>query len=495
MPHQFTNGTFEMDTPSTRSATKRKSVTSGDVDQNPVKRKRAPKIVVVREIEPSKAVELKKAVEAQAMRNVSTTSDLTFLQRKLYNTLTQFAQQRPATEMVHDIPIKLVEEYVGHTTSNSRDHLKKVLRGMTQAQVEFDYKGDSPGRKSGWGVANLIAEAYILEDNETIRYSFPPELKRRLLDPTIFNLIDLRMQYHFTSYSALSLHELVSRYYGFSQKETFREHWTAWSVLLSGSATPHAEFRDFNKMLGRAVEQVNSIESRFKIEVVVTKNNRKYDKLWFKLETLMQPELGLSPAPEIVGAELSKRLKSLSLSSKDIEELAMSHDEEYLLAQADYTESQMKKKDSVASPAAYFKAAVTNNYAKAPSKQKAPATADTTTAAPKQPKPVKKPAASSQASSTNQMDILLEQWGSAQRTIIRDEINALNPDERQELLASYEAKLKKDDLAFKQYKSKGWSPIVLNCLVAIIFEERFQEAPTSDQLLQFLLSANAGVKA
>ncbi|MBX8557086.1 RepB family plasmid replication initiator protein [Pseudomonas cichorii] len=484
-----------MDTPSTRSRTKRKSVASSDVDQNPTKRKRAPKMVVVREVEPSKAVELKKAVEAQAMRNVSTTSDLTFLQRKLYNTLTQFAQQRPASEMVHDIPIKLVEEYVGHTTSNSRDHLKKVLRGMTQAQVEFDYKGDSPGRKSGWGVANLIAEAYILEDNETIRYSFPPELKRRLLDPTIFNLIDLRMQYHFTSYSALSLHELVSRYYGFSHKETFREHWTAWSVLLSGSATPHAEFRDFNKMLGRAVEQVNSIESRFKIEVVVTKNNRKYDKLWFKLEALRQPELGLTPAPEIVGAEVSKRLKGLSLSAKDIEELAMNHDEEYLLAQADYTESQMKKNESIASPAAYFRAAVANNYAKAPSKQKASPTSDTPPATPKAPKVAKKPAAASQASTTTQMDVLLEQWGTAQRKTIREEINALNPQEHQELLVSYELDLKKDDLAYKQYKSKGWSPIVLNCLVAIIFEERFQEAPTSDQLLQFLLSANAGVKA
>ncbi len=249
------------------------------------------------------------------------------------------------------------------------NQVRVMNRSFTSAMKEFDYKGESPGRKSGWGVANLIAEAYILEDNQTIRYSFPPELKRRLLDPTIFNLIDLRMQYHFTSYSALSLHELVSRYFGFSQKETFREHWTAWSVLLSGSATPHAEFRDFNKMLGRAVDQVNSIEGRFKIEVVVTKNNRKYDKLWFKLETLMQPELGLSPAPEIVGADVSKRLKALSLSSKDIEEMAMSHDEEYLLAQADYTESQMKKKDSVASPAAYFKAAVANNYAKAPSRR------------------------------------------------------------------------------------------------------------------------------
>ena len=484
-----------MDTSSPKPRAKRKPAAPTGEDQNPPKRKRAPKILVVREIEPSKAVELKKAVEALAMRNVSTTSDFTFLQRKLYNTLTQFAQQRPDTEMVHDIPIKLVEEHVGHTTSNSRDHLKKVLKGMTQVQVEFDYKGESPGRKSGWGVANLIAEAYLLDDNQTIRYSFPAELKRRLLDPTIFNLIDLRMQYHFTSYSALSLHELVSRYYGFSQKETFREHWTAWSVLLSGSATPHAEFRDFNKMLGRAVDQVNSIEGRFKIEVVVTKKNRKYDKLWFKLETLMQPELGLSPAPEIVGAEVSKRLKALSLSSKDIEEMAMSHDEEYLLAQADYTESQMKKKDSVASPAAYFKAAVANNYAKAPSKQKAATSSDTPSAAPKPPKPTKKPAVSSQTSSSNQMDVLLEQWGAAQRTTIRDEINALSLEDRQELLTSYEPNLKKDDLAFKQYKSKGWTPIVLNCLVAIIFEERFQEAPTSDQLLQFLLSANAGVKA
>ncbi|QCY09601.1 RepB family plasmid replication initiator protein (plasmid) [Pseudomonas sp. MPC6] len=425
------------------------------------------------------------------MRNISTTSDFTFLQRKLYNTLTQFAQQRPDTEMVHDIPLKLVEENVGHTTSNSRDYLKKILKGMTQVQVEFDYRGDSLGRKSGWGIANLIAEAYILDDNQTIRYSFPAELKRRLLDPTIFNLIDLRIQHQFTSYSALTLHEHVSRYFGFSQKETFREHWTVWSVLLSGSATPHTEFRDFNKMLGRAVDQVNNVEGRFKIEVVVTKNNRKYDKLWFKLETLMQPELGLSPPPEIVGAELSKRLKALSLSAKDIEELGMNHDEEYLLAQADYTEAQMKKKDSVASPAAYFKAAVTNNYAKAPTKQKPAASPEPSTSAPKPKKATKTPAATTPTAPANQMNILLEQWGTAQRNAIREEFTVKSPEEQQVVLEKYESQLKKDVLAYKQYKSKGVNSMVLNCLVAIIFEDRFQEAPTSDQLLQFLLSASS----
>ncbi len=393
--------------------------------------------------------------------------------------------------MVHDIPLKLVEENVGHTTSNSRDYLKKILKGMTQVQVEFDYRGDSLGRKSGWGIANLIAEAYILDDNQTIRYSFPAELKRRLLDPTIFNLIDLRIQHQFTSYSALTLHEHVSRYFGFSQKETFREHWTVWSVLLSGSATPHTEFRDFNKMLGRAVDQVNNVEGRFKIEVVVTKNNRKYDKLWFKLETLMQPELGLSPPPEIVGAELSKRLKALSLSAKDIEELGMNHDEEYLLAQADYTEAQMKKKDSVASPAAYFKAAVTNNYAKAPTKQKPAASPEPSTSAPKPKKATKTPAATTPTAPANQMNILLEQWGTAQRNAIREEFTVKSPEEQQVVLEKYESQLKKDVLAYKQYKSKGVNSMVLNCLVAIIFEDRFQEAPTSDQLLQFLLSASS----
>lgn len=208
----------------------------------------------------------------------------------------------------------------------------------------------------------------------------------------------------------------------------------------------------------------------------------------------MQPELGLSPPPEIVGAEVSKRLKALSLSAKDIEELGMSHDEEYLLAQADYTEAQMKKKDSVASPAAYFKAAVTNNYAKAPSKQKQVGSPETSAPAQK-PQKAKKPAVAAPSAPANQMNVLLEQWGAAQRSTIRDEINAQSPEEQQLLLAKYESQLKKDDLAYKQFKSKGLSPMVLNCLVAIIFEDRFQEAPTSDQLLQFLLSANANVQA
>lgn len=482
---------MDSETP-TQRAPRAKRTAGATTDTSPAKRKRAPKLQVVRDVEPSKAVELKKATEALSMRNVSAASDFTFLQRKLYNTLLQFAQQRPREEMVHEISIKQVEDNIGHTTSNSRDYLKKVLVSMSQTQVEFDYKGESPGRKSEWGIANLIAEAYILEDGQTLRFSFPPDLKRRLLDPAIFNLIDLRMQYHFSSFSALTLHEITSRYLGSPMGETYRAHWSEWSVVLSGSATPHAEFRDFNKMLGRAIDQVNSIERRFRITPHVTKLNRKMDKLWFKLETLIQPGLDLGPSPELVSQDVSKRLKALSLSQKDIDELGMTHDEEYLLAQADYTEAQMRKEGAnVASPAAYFKAAVANNYAKAPTQQKAaepgrgkkPAASKTG----EKSKPAQAPSQAPKAAPSNQMADLLEQWGAAQREAIRAQFMELSDEQKKELAAKYETELRKDELAYSQYRSKGLNTMVINCLVAIQFQERFPETPNPETLLQFLL--------
>ncbi len=481
-----------MDTqPKKTRASRAKPTEASTIEASPAKRKRAPKLQVVRDTELSKAVELRKATQALSMRNVSTSSDFTFLQRKLYNTLLQFAQQRPESEAVHDIPIKKVEEHVGHTTTNSRDYLKKVLKSMTQVQVEFDYKGDGKGRKSEWGIANLIAEAYILDDNQTVRFSFPAEMKRRLLDPEMFNLIDLRMQYHFSSFSALTLHEIVSRYFGSPYGETYRAHWTEWSVSLSGSATPHAEFRDFNKMLGRAIEQVNSIESRFRIAAQVTKLNRKMDQLWFKLETLKQPGLGLNPTPELVSPSVAKRLKALSLCGKDIEELGMNFDEEYLLAQADYTEGQIKKDGSkIASPAAYLKAAVQNNYANAPTNQNPSQPKKTTAPKADAEKPSKTPSVTPPAAPGNQMATLLEQWGSAQREKIRSEFSALDDEGKEALVQRYESELRKDEVAFGFYKKKGLHTMVVNCIVQIIFAERFPESPSSDVLLDFVLSSS-----
>lgn len=131
---------------------------------------------------------------------------------------------------------------------------------------------------------------------------------------------------------------------GFPNRRTFREHWTTWSVILSGQKEPHAQFRDFNKMLVRALDQVNAHESRFKVIPHLSKQGRKMDELWFVLEDQEQPQLPLDSLPAMVSEELIKRLRAFGVLDEEVSSIALSYDEEYLLAQADYTDKRLKKR-------------------------------------------------------------------------------------------------------------------------------------------------------
>ncbi|WP_432263257.1 RepB family plasmid replication initiator protein [Cupriavidus sp. TMH.W2] len=469
----------------------------------PVRKKRAPrsgvagavkpkgksgKVVVVKEQPPTTPLELRKAVEAITIRNMSSSGEITFLQRKAYNAMLQIAQKnRTSDEITFEVPISEFEDLVGHTTSNSREYLKNMARQLASIQVEFDFKGESPGRKTGknggWGVANMVAEVYISDDGQNIRFSFPPDLAKRLLDPEMYNRIDMRMQNLFTSYSALTLFETVSRYYGFSQKETFREHWTAWSVILSGSNTPHTQFRDFNKMLTRAIDQVNAHETRFKIVLHLSKRGRKMDKLWFVLEDQQQAQLPLGGSPTIVSDELMTRLRGFGLKDEEITAAAMQLDEEYLLAQADYTDKRIKKKtgDPVASPKAFFMSAVDKNYADAPRRPprtsvEPPAQLSNTSA----PKPDAKQALSSMKNA----------WRRAKREEIRERFHAQSEEKKKEIIAGIEDHLRKQTVAWQQYTKNGITKVVESSIIDLILEKNCPE-PTAEELLQFALETGS----
>ncbi|WP_425953128.1 RepB family plasmid replication initiator protein [Ralstonia pseudosolanacearum] len=424
-------------------------------------------------------------MEAITIRNVSTSGEITFLQRKAYNAMLQIAQQnRVDNEITFEVPISEFEALVGHTTSNSRDYLKQMARQLASIQVEFDFKGDSAKRKSSWGIANMVAEVYISEDGQNIKFSFPPELAKRLLDPEMYNRIDMRMQNLFTSYSALTLYETVSRYYGFAQRETFREHWTAWSIILSGSSEPHTEFRDFNKMLTRAIDQVNAHETRFKIVPHLSKRGRKMDKLWFVLEDLQQAQLPLSGSPTIVGDELMKRLRLFGLQDDEITTAAMQYDEEYLLAQADYTDKRIKKKgaDPVSSPRAYFLDSIEKNYADAPRR---PPRAVEEPPVQQSPRALPKPDAKQALSS------MRDAWRLSKREEIRQRFVAQSDEMKLKIIADIEDDFRKNAAAWKRYKSEGvTSGLVETTVVDLILAKNCPE-PTAEELLQFALETGS----
>jgi hypothetical protein len=442
---------------------------------------RVTRAVVVAETPKYLAAELRKAPEAITVRNVSTSiGEISLLQRKSYNALLTFAQQnRVGDQITFEISVAEFEDLVGHTTSNSREYLKQVARGLIDIKLEFDYKGDSRSKTAGWGVANIFAEIYLSADERRIKYSFPPELANNLLSPAIYNAIDIRMQNLFTSHSALTLFELVSRYYGFKMNETFREHWTAWSVLLSGAKKPHTEFRDFNKMLMRAIHQVNTHEQRFSIVPHVSKRDRKIDKLWFVLEAKEQPQLPLNGTPAMIGEELLKRLRDFGLSDAEITDHAMIFEEEYLLAQADYLDKRMKKKnaDPVSSPKAFFQSAVEANYADAPRRpvQKTDASAE----------PAPKPKALGKTDAAKTFATLRENWKRSKLEAIRLGFSAEIPEKKKAIVDSMLDRLQKTPAIATAYRKKGISTLVEAAVVNLLFADQYPVEPGAEELIQF----------
>ena len=440
------------------------------------------KVIVIDEQPSSAEVQLRKAVEAIIVRNVGTTGEITFLQRKVYNAMLHIAQRtRINDQMTFEVPIAQFEELVGHNDTNNRQYLKEILRSLTKMQVEFDYKGEGRKHAGGWGIANMVAEVYISPDGQRVRYSFPPDLSKKLLDPEIFNRIDMRMQAQFGSYSALTLFETVSRYATSEMRETFRAHWTDWSMLLSGAATPHSQFRDFNKLMLRAVDHVNQRSQQYRVVPHLSKRQRKMDQLWFYMEPLEQPSLALiSPAP-MVGDEIKAKLRSFGLSDSDITPLAMQYDEEYLLAQADYTAKREKKKGAapLTNPKAFYLKAVEENYAAVPLRQPAPVK---TEALPD----TKQKAAKTSARQT--MGSIAELWRAHKIKELREVFISQSEEKKLEIIDGVLPQLQQNTVAWTQYQKKGLTRTVETTVIDLIFQKNCPP-PTAEELLQFAIES------
>jgi len=439
--------------------------------------------VIVIDKKPSTAeVQLRKAVEAIIVRNVGTTGEITFLQRKVYNAMLHIAQRtRMKDQMTFEVPIAQFEELVGHNDTNNRQYLKEILRSLTKMQVEFDYKGSGKKHSGGWGIANMVAEVYISPDGQRVRYSFPPDLSKKLLDPEIFNRIDMRMQAQFGSYSALTLFETVSRYATSEMRETFRAHWTDWSMLLSGAATPHSQFRDFNKLMLRAVDHVNQRSQQYRVVPYLSKRQRKMDQLWFYMEPLEQPSLALiSPAP-MVGDEVRTKLRSFGLVDSDITPLAMQYDEEYLLAQADYTAKREKKKGAppLTNPKAFYLKAVNENYAAVPLRQPVPVTSELLPN-------TKQKIAKTTAKQT--MGSIAELWRAHKIKELRNEFISESEGKKLEIIESVLPQLQQNTVVWAQYQKKGLTRTVETTVIDLIFQKNCSQ-PTAEELLQFAIES------
>jgi hypothetical protein len=444
------------------------------------------------------AYELRKANQALTVRNRSS-EDISFLARKAYNVMLQIAQETMAAtgddqRVTFETTLKDFERRVGHTTPNGREYLKQILRQLASIQVEFDYRSTRPataGEVKSWGIANMVAEVYIDEDTATLRWSFPPELSKKMLDPALYNLIDLRTLMMFTSHSALALYEICSRYFMTPSLRTFQDHWTGWSILLSGSREAHKTYREFNKMLTRALAQVREVSPNYEIVPFFTKTGRRVNNLWFQITPVKQPSLlGASP-PSAISKELEMRMSELGLPKDDIATLMARFDEEYLLAQLDYTKqrAENKKQEPIASVTGFFMKACEKNFAGTPLRPRAGLVEGMNDGVIEvEAKEVPAPMHRTSVVDTR-LDLLKQQWRNAKMKEIREDLGAKADHERLAIVVALEPIIEaQHPTIWVQYQRKGIaSASVENYVIELLFAKQYPQDPSAEDLLMFSL--------
>ena len=451
-------------------------------------------------------LDIRKPVDTILVRNRTSTA-ISLLERKAVNNLLGYAQHISRTFPTvetdsYRMPMPEFEHVMG-IKPNNRAHLLKTLSAIQDMKVEFNFEhkaakgktysgSDSkavepiePNELSGLlGVANIISEIYFDSKNKEIVFSLPPIAKKFFLRPDQYLRIKSILMNQFTSHAALALHEAITRYISAPIKRTRELHWKEWSVALSGASEPHTTFREFNKMLTRAITQVNAALEVEGYTVVphTTLKGKQTDTLWFELEPASQSALDLDRIPMSVSTETKDSLLKLDLPESRISELVLRYGEEYVMAQYDYLLKRMQKpkKDKVEDPKAFFLAAIEGNYADAPlrdpddikrrQQQKAEAKAEE-----KQPSP------------TDLIKTFMDAWIADKTAEVRQHFDNQPPEQQVTIAEALLDDLKKQPQIWKVYKSKGVEGPLVRAEIIRLVIERDVPKPSPSELLAYAI--------
>ncbi len=329
--------------------------------------------------------EVKKALESIDIR--LTNRPISLLQHKIYNVWVAFAQSMtdPMEMRIFEFPLSEVMELCGFD-SNNHAYFIEAAKELLDLRVEYDSlarfpanaaranpaieQGGAAKKRSGraprapvrWAAAQLVSFIEIDSAANTMRIEFPEVLRKEILRPDFYRSIDLRKQQLFTSRAGLALFEHVQRYA--AEQKTPWLPWEVYSMLLSGSSEPHKTFREFSKMLQRAVEQVNTHHDSHQVHIEFTKRGRAIEKMRVMIGLKHQARLPLDtqapPSPALIRA-----MTALGVRKEEAEQIAHAHPAEYLDAQIAYVRRRLadNQRAGIKVPAAYLRAAISGNYA------------------------------------------------------------------------------------------------------------------------------------
>ncbi|WP_240722712.1 replication initiation protein [Poseidonocella sp. HB161398] len=303
---------------------------------------------------------------------------LTLLQRKLSNCLLLHAYDELTTKSSHRIDAETLCAMSGYA-SRDRETLKAALRALAETTAEWNMLGDDGEEE--WGVSSLISYAKLT--GGVCEYAYAAPLAAKLYDPSVFSMINMRIQRNFTSGHALALYENCFRFVrtgstGWWEIDVFRR--------LMG-VDDSAYYEDFSKLNAKivkpAVKEVNAV-SDISLVAETRRESRKVKFIRFLItrngqETLF--DLGDDDAVRKSGA--FRRLVENGISARLAQRWIAEHGEAYVAEKLDFVEEERRKGRVRKTPAGYLTAAINGDYRRA--EEAAQAAAPAPVPAPKEP--------------------------------------------------------------------------------------------------------------
>lgn len=313
--------------------------------------------------------EVRKANEAIAIRPM-TGESLTFLTRKIYNTMLFHAQKQGADKKRYRMALRTIT-HGADFNSNDIGLVKEHLKKMRRTEIEWN----DPGRE--WGIASLVSEAVIKKENDELilEWEYPSTIHQKLLLPSKYTPIALAHQAVMRTHAGLALLEICLRYETFVGGVTERRPWEWWYPVLTGNVESEARtsqqyfYRYFKRdTLKAAMNEVNSLTD-FRVELIEHTRGRKVLDIQFRISK--ESQTGFDFEAPLFDISLVSRMLALGLKESDAQKIYSSHEENRVRAALNATERKLKSRSKPDSPVAYFKSALVSDWL-IPVEQKAP---------------------------------------------------------------------------------------------------------------------------
>ena len=289
---------------------------------------------------------------------------LSLVQRKVANAWIKNAlEDEPCSDGFWEMSILDLSKSIGFDSKNV-----KYLRVSTDALMSIVFEWDvmaPQAKRIDWKKSVLFPE--VESRAGLIRYQFSSEMRRVLLNPAMYAVIDMNVVRRFRRAASLAIWEYCVRYEKLGQ--TAEVEWEKFRDMVLGESANAETFKQYKYFKGKvmkpSVAEINAV-SNHEIELVETMSGRWVKAVRFIVTKKAHAEDAGSETKDERSLELVGELVKLGLLQSEAKKICASslNSHEDIKGAVEYTKRRLAAKGmaKVENPAAYLRDAISKKY-------------------------------------------------------------------------------------------------------------------------------------